>query len=78
MHHLLGHVVGDFKPYRIPKLTLRQLATQGFSQVGYFFVIDEEVAVTRDAKLVDACHCHTREKLTDTVIQDRAKHHETK
>ena len=76
----VGHrrraVVGDFEADRVAEVPLRQFALDRRAQVLHFFLVDEEVAVARDAELVAAEHVHPGEQFADELVQDRGEEDE--
>ena len=45
---------GHFEPHGEAELALRQFALQRLAQILHFFLVDEQIAVARDAELVVA------------------------
>ena len=60
--HLRRAVVGDLEAHGVAEVALRQLALQRGAQVLHVLLVDEEVAVARDAELVAAEHLHARRR----------------
>ena len=55
-------VGGGLEPHRGAVAALRELALERAAQVVDFLLVDEQVAVARDAELVAAEHLHAREQ----------------
>ncbi len=55
---------------------LRELAFDRAQQVVHFFVVDEQIAVARDAELPGAFHLHAAEQLRDEGRNHRRQEHE--
>ena len=55
---------------------MRELAFERAAQIVDFFVVDEQVAVARDAELVAAEHLHAGEKLGHELLHDAGQQHE--
>ena len=68
--HFLRAVVGDFQPHRIAQMPLWQFALQRKAQVFHLFLIDEQVGISRGAKLIAAQHFHAGEQLADIQVKD--------
>ena len=56
---------------------MREFAFERAAQVVDFFVVDEQVAVARDAELVAAEHLHAGEQLGHELLHDAGQQHET-
>jgi hypothetical protein len=55
---------------------MRELALERAPQVVDFFFVDEQVAVTRNAKLIAAQHFDASEKLVHEGVHDGRQQHE--
>ena len=55
---------------------MREFAFERAPQVVDFFVVDEQVAVARDAELVAAEHLHAGEQLGNELLHDAGQQHE--
>ncbi len=64
-------VVRGLDPHRFAVTSLCQLAFDRPQQVVDFFLVDEQVAVARHAKLIAAEHFHADEELGDERLDDR-------
>ncbi len=71
--------VSYFKTDTVAVLALRQLALQRFAQAFQFaqlFLVDVQVAVARELKLVAAEDCHARKEFRYVRMQDRRQEYE--
>ena len=57
-------------------MSLWQFALDLGAQILDRFLVDEQVAVARDAKLVAAQHLHAGEQFVDELMQDRRQEDE--
>ena len=69
-------VARHLEAHRGAVAAMRELAFERAAQVVDFFVVDEQVAVARDAELVAAEHFHAGEQLGDELLHDAGQQHE--
>ncbi len=75
-HDVGGRVGRHFEAHRVAEMARRQLALQRHAQVGDLVLVDEQLAVARDAELVAALHHQLREQFADEALHQRAEQHE--
>ena len=73
---LVRAIVRGLEPHGVAVAALEQLAFERVLQVVDVFVVDEQVAVTRDAELIAAVDLHAREQLIDERVDHRRQKHE--
>ena len=73
---VLRTVERSFQTHCRAVATLGELAFDGTQQVVDFFVVDEQIAVARHAKLPGAFDCHAAEQLRHERRDDRRQKHE--
>ena len=64
-------IVRGLEAHRVAVAALRELAFDGAAQVVDLFLVDEQVAVARDAELPAALDLHALEQLADAALHDR-------
>ena len=69
-------IARDFEAHGGAISAMRELAFERAAQVVDFFVVDEQVAVARDAELIAAEHFHAGEELRDELLHDAGEQHE--
>jgi hypothetical protein len=74
-HQILRTVVGGLQAHRGAVATVGELALEGAPQVIDFLLVDEQVAVARDAELVAADHLDAAEELGHEGLHDRRQEH---
>ena len=57
-------------------MALRQLALQRQPQVLNFFLVDEQIGVSRQAELIAPQHFHSRKQFADMRVQNRTEEDE--
>ena len=75
LHHVLGAVAGGLQAHRRAVAAVRELALERAPQVVDFFLVDEQVAVARDAELVAADHLDAGEQLVHEGLHDGRQQH---
>ena len=65
-----------FQAHGVAVAARGELALDGAQQVVDFFLLDEQIAVARDAELIAAAHAHAGEQLRDERLDDGAEKHE--
>ncbi len=73
---LVRAVVRGFQANCVAEAARGEFAFDRAQQVVDFFLLDEQIAVARDSKLVAAAHVHAGEQLRDEGLDDRAEEHE--
>ena len=73
---MLGAAVSHFQAHFVAKVTVRQFAAQRGAQILDFFLVDEQVAVARQAELITPQHLHAAEQFADMFVQHRRQEHE--
>ena len=69
--HVLWAVGGGLQPHRGAVAALRQFALERAAQIIDFFIVDEQVAVARHAKLIAAEYLHAFEQMLHHRLDDR-------
>ena len=66
----------DFETYGVAEMAGREFALQRGAQVGDFVLVDEQIAVARDAELMAAFGRESWEQFTGEAQHERAEQHE--
>src|SRR5579863_866593 len=74
--NFLGTIVRGFQSHRIAEAARGELAFDGAQQVVDLFLLDEQIAVARDAELIAAAHVHPGEQLRNEGLDDGPKKYE--
>jgi len=72
----LAHALVHLQANRVAEVALRQLPLEREAQVLHLLLLDEQVRVASDPKLVAAPHGHALEKRVHVGVQDGSDEHE--
>ena len=74
--HAYRTVVGNLESHPVAEMPLLQFALERGAQVLDLFLVDEQVRVTGDPKLIAAEHVHAAEQISDMRVQHRGEEYE--
>ena len=75
---LIGAVVRRLEPHGVAIAALEQFAFDRMLEVVHVFVVDEQIAVACDSKLIAAVDLHPREQLVDERVDHRRQEDEVR
>ena len=73
---LVGNVGGNFQTHFVTETALRQFTFHGTQQIVHFFIVDKQITVARDTKLITTRGLHAGKQVADIGANHARQQHE--